>query len=91
MPARPGQRHVDIERDTAIIDDDHAVGERDCFRHIVRDEDGGELLLQPDAFEKALHFDTGKRVEGAERFVEREYLRVADERTGKRNALTLAA
>ena len=74
-----------------FVDDDDAVGERDRFGDVVRHQQRGEFLLAPDALQQALHGDAGERVERAERLVERENARPADQRAGERDALLLSA
>ncbi len=37
-PARPGDAHALIERDAAVLDQDHAVGQRHGLLHVVRDQ-----------------------------------------------------
>ena len=49
-PARPGHRHLQVERDPAGADHHHPVGEGDRLGDIVRDQNGGEFLGEPDAF-----------------------------------------
>jgi len=57
----------------------------------MRDQHGGEFLLEPDALQKLLHFDPGQRIERAKRLVENQDARLADERAGERHTLLLAA
>ena len=73
------------------LDHDDAVGERDRLGDVVGDQDRGEALVEPDALQQLLHLDAGQRVERAERLVERQDLRLADQRAGQRHALLLAA
>ena len=91
--ALPRTRNIDaeIERDAAVLDDQHAVGERHGLGNVVGDQDRGEALIVPDPLEQLLHLDAGQRVERAERLVEREDARLADQRARQRHALLLAA
>src|SRR3954470_3107126 len=85
MP-RTRRIHRQIEADAPSLDDENAVGERHRFRNVVGDEHGREPLPQPHALQKRLHVDAGQRIEGAERFVEREQLRAADQRARERDS-----
>jgi len=49
-PARPGHRHLQVERDPAGADHHNPVGEGDRLGDIRRDQNGGEFLGEPDAF-----------------------------------------
>ncbi len=90
-PSRARQVDEKISGNRAIAQQDYAVGECDRFDDVVGDEYGGETLAQPHAFQQLLHLDAGQRVERAERLVEREQTRPADQRARQRDALLLPA
>jgi hypothetical protein len=57
IDATAGPRKIDryIERDTPIADDDDAVGKRDGFGDIVRDEQRREAMAEPQALQERMH------------------------------------
>ena len=71
--------------------DHDAVGERDRLAHAVGDEDHRARPLEPQALELGVERLAGQGVERAERLVEQEDRRVADERPRQRRALRHAA
>jgi hypothetical protein len=40
--------NLHVMGDSATFDDQDAIGQRHCFSHVVRHEDGGETLVEPD-------------------------------------------
>ena len=76
---------------TPIAEHDDAIGERHRLGHVVGDEHGGEAMLAPDAREQLVHLGAGQRIERAERLVEEQHARAADQRARQRDALLLAA
>src|SRR3984885_11248297 len=89
-PARSRDIDINIVRDAAVFNDQHAIGQRHRFGNIMRDQDRGEGLIVPDPLQQPLHGDTGQRIECTERLVERQNAGTADQRTRQRHALLLA-
>src|SRR2546428_3815231 len=54
-PPRARNIDVDVVRDDAVLDDEHAVGQRHGLGHIVRHQDRGITLIVPDPLEQPLH------------------------------------
>ena len=86
-----GEPDLHVQRHAAVAQHDDPVGERERFRDVVGDQDGGEAVLVPDALQQPVHLAAGQRVERAERLVEQQDARVADERAREGDALALAA
>ena len=84
-----GRRRV-LQQLAAVHDRD-AVAEADRFLHVVGDQQdgGGELAL--DRLEVVLRLGADQRVEGAERFVHQQQLRLGGERARDAHALLLSA
>ncbi|OJV02810.1 MAG: hypothetical protein BGO06_14725 [Shinella sp. 65-6] len=57
----------------------------------MRDEDHGQLFPLPDAREQFLHLHAGQRVQGAERLVHQQQLRLVGKRAGDGDPLLHAA
>ena len=57
------------------------------FRHVMSDQHRREAIRQPNLLDEALHLDARQRIECAERLIERQNARSADEG----DALFLAA
>jgi hypothetical protein len=89
--ARPRQVHAFIEGDAAVLDQDHTVGQRHGFLHVVRDQQGREAMALPQAFDQPVHPDAGERIERAERFVQQQQPRLVHQGAGQGDALALAA
>ena len=77
--------------DPARVHDGDAVGHRHRLLLVVRDHDEGDADVALDPLELDLHGLAQLEVEGAERLVEQQHLRVHDERAGQRDALLHAA
>ena len=77
--------------DAAVLDDQHAIGQRDGFGDVVRHQDRGKALIVPDPLQQPLHRNPRQRIERAERLVERQHARMADQRARQRHALLLSA
>ncbi len=87
--ARPSEIDVYIVSDAAVLDDEDAVGQRDRFRHVVGDQDGGEPLVPPNALQQALHRNPRQCIERAKRLVESKQPGMAHERASQRDPLLL--
>ena len=88
-PSRP--RPAASSAIAAVLEHQHAVGQRHCLDHVVRDQHGGEPVARPDPRQQVVHLHPGQRVERAERLVEQQQPRPADQGAGQRHALALAA
>ena len=86
-----GQVDGDVERDAAVGEDDDPVGERDRLVDVVGDEHDGRAVPLVQLLQQPVHADAGQGVEGAERLVEQQQLRLAHEGPGQGDALGLAA
>ena len=71
--------------------DGEPVGHRQCFALIVRDVDEGDPDLPLEILQSELHLLAQLQIERAQRLVEQEHLRPADESAGECDALPLAA
>jgi serine O-acetyltransferase len=89
--ARPRQSDRNISCDRAVVNQHDPVPKRDGFRDVVSDQNRGEAIRQPNLLEQTLHLDARQRIECAQRLIERQNARGADERARKRDALLLAA
>ena len=76
-PARSREIDIQIKRDAAVFDQQHAVGQRHRLGDVVRHQQRGEALFAPHPFDQALHLDARQRVERAERLVEQQQARLA--------------
>ena len=91
-PRRRGRgRSTGISIATRQLQQHDAVGQRHRLGHVVGHQDRGEALVLPDLLDQGLHLDPGQRVERAERLVQRQQPRVADQGAGQRHALLLPA
>jgi hypothetical protein len=78
--------------DPPVVEHQNTVGEREGLIHVVRDEQhGGRLMPDPQADHEPVHGDPGQRVERAERLVEQQQPRLADQGPRQRGPLRLAA
>ena len=77
--------------DAAVLDDQHAIGQRDRLGDVMRHQDRGKALIVPDPLQQPLHRNPRQRIERAERLVERQHARPADQRARQRHALLLSA
>ena len=68
-----------------------AIGQGDGLGHAVRDEDDGARALQPQLLKLRVERLAREGVERAERLVQQQHRRVADERPRQRRALRHAA
>src|SRR5258706_15915564 len=91
--ARASGRHAQDIRDARgpVGEEDHTIGEVHGFVEVVRHEDQCGPVAGPCGEEVLLEAHAGERVEGAERLVEQQHLRLGDERPGERRALGHAA
>lgn len=71
--------------------DDHAIGEINCFGHVVRNVDDGLTGRAPNVCEQPLHLFACQRVEGRERFVHEQNGRIVSESAGDGDTLLHAA
>ncbi len=85
------QINCEIKPNRAIFNQQHAVGQHERFADIMRDEEGCKTFCAPNFFNEPLLFNAGERIERAERFIQRQSLRLRDERAGQGDALTLPA
>ena len=90
LPRPPGLDRQ-VERQPAVLQHQHAVGEGHRLDHVVGDQHRGEPLARPDPGQEVVHLHAGQRVEGAERLVEEEQPRPADQGAGQGHALPLPA
>ena len=91
-----GRRVVDALRcadlfQPALIEHADAVAHRQCFVLVVRDEQERDAELPLQRLQLALHLLAQLQVQGPERLVEQQHLRLIDQRTRKRHALALTA
>src|SRR5437016_13333970 len=49
--ARPRNIDIDVVRDAAVLDHQHAIGQCNGFRNVVRHQDRGEGLIMPDSLQ----------------------------------------
>ncbi|GAA3216905.1 hypothetical protein GCM10020256_19520 [Streptomyces thermocoprophilus] len=77
--------------DAARVHHGDRVGHGHGLLLVVRDMHEGDADLGLDALELQLHLAAQLQVEGAERLVEQQHLRVVDQRAGHSDALLLAA
>lgn len=59
--------------------------------HVVGDEQRGKATAAPQAFDEAVHFDAGERIERAQGFIEQQQARVVHQGTRQGHTLALAA
>ncbi len=74
-----------------MVHDDHVVGDLHRLLLIVRDEDRRRVRLVVQTPQPAAELTADACVEGAERLVQQQHLRLGRERTGERHSLPLAA
>ena len=68
-----------------------AIGERERFAHVVRDDDHGLAQARLDAAELGVQLGAGQRIERAERLVHQQHRRIDRQRARHADALALAA
>ena len=51
-----------IQSDLTILNQNHAIRQRDSLVHIMSDEQRRKAVFQPQIFEQLLHFDSGQGV-----------------------------
>ena len=83
-------RAVDL-LDASLVQYDDAVGHRQRFLLIVRDDDGGDAKGLQQALDLDLHVEAQILVERRERFVEQDEARIDRKRPRQRDALLLSA
>src|SRR5258708_2397953 len=76
--------------DLAVIDDRDAIAKNLRFVHVVRRQDGG-LSRRLELFDEIPELSPRLRVESRRRLVEKQPLRVNDDRPGEREPLLLSA
>ncbi len=89
--ARARQIYIYIVCHPAIFNDQHPVRECHGFRDVMGHQNGGEALIAPHPLQKPLHRDAREGIERAKRLIECQHPRMADQRTGQRDALLLPA
>ena len=87
----PGEPNGLIQGDPAFPQDENAVRERHGFNGIVRDKNGREAMLAPDAFGKLMHLHARQSIQRSVRLIEKENAWLRNERSRKRDALPLSA
>src|SRR5581483_5397341 len=91
----PRTRKVDLElafhAARAEGEQDHAIAEADCFTHVVRDKDNGASGFSPKALEFIMQQVARLRVQGGERLVHQQDVRLCSQRAGQGDALSHAA
>jgi len=85
--ARQLDLELDLHPSRAASEDDDPVRKVDRFFDVVRDEERSLTCLRPDLQELELHHFARLRVQRRERLVEKEHLRVGEERPGEVHAL----
>ena len=87
--ARAGQIHGALGQDATRprAHGEHPVGKERRFAQIVGDQYGGEALLRLQIADDAPQLLAGEGVEGRERLVEHQQLRLVDEGTAQRRPL----
>ena len=74
-----------------VVEHADAVAHRQGLVLVVRDEDEGDAQLALQALELGLHLLAQLQVERAQRLVQQQHARLADQRACQRHALALAA
>src|SRR3984885_3045978 len=59
--ARSRDLDMEIVRDAAVFNHQHAIGQRDRFGDVMRHQDRGEGLIVPDPLQQPLHGNTRQR------------------------------
>lgn len=85
--ARAGHWDRDVQRHFARIELDNAVGEDNGLGHVMGHENGGELLALPDPAEEMLHLYPRQAIQCAQGFIQRQNVRLADQRTRQSHPL----
>jgi hypothetical protein len=83
--------HNFVQCDASSLNQDDAIRQTYGFGYIMGDEHGGKAAALPDVLDELLHFDARERVEGSQRFVQKQQIRVMDKSSRKCHPLTLAA
>jgi hypothetical protein len=78
-------------QEAAGVHDPDAISELECFLLIMGHEDRGNAELPLDLADRSSQFGADSGIEGAERFVEQQDLRIASECARQRHALLLAS
>jgi hypothetical protein len=91
MHAGAWQVYALVQRDAAVFDQHHAIGQGHGLLHVVRDEQRGEAMGTPQAFDQPVHLDARERVERAQGLVEQQQARLVHQRPRQGHALALAA
>ena len=91
-----GRKLVEVGRraelgDRSLVHDRDARGDGQRFVLVVGDHDEGDADFALELRQLEAHGLAQFGIEGGERLVEQEHLRLFDERTRERNALALAA
>src|SRR6266699_3589557 len=86
---------VDVARRAYLLDnsathDSDPIGEIECLFLVVGHEYRGQPGGVMDVTERAAQFDPNLGIEGPERFIEQQYLRIGGQRAGERDALALS-
>ncbi len=76
--------------DAALVEHGDAIAHRQRLALIVGDEHEGDADLVLDRFQLDLHLFAQFQIQGTERFVEEQHLRVVDQCSGQGDALALA-
>jgi hypothetical protein len=89
---RPGPGHIDDEFTAkrcarAGRHHEHAIRQEQPFVHVVGDEQDRALLLLANSLKLGLQRAARERVEGPQRFVEKQDLRIHRQGAGHRHAL----
>ena len=88
---RQGDRHLDLHRARMRRHHQHAVGQIDRLRDVMRDVNDGLAGLAPHLGEQPLHVVAGEGVERGERLVHQQHGRIVGERARDGDALLHAA
>ena len=77
--------------DLALAQHGDAIGERECFRLVVRHVNRGDVRTHLDLAQFRTHFEPQFLIEIAQRLIEQQQLRREDQGARDRNALLLTA
>lgn len=84
-----GLRGLHVE--AGLVEDQQAGAQFEAFLEVVGDHEDGHLVFVPQAQDQPVHVGADAGVEGAEGFVQQQYLRLLDDGLGDGQALLHAA
>src|SRR5579883_1028416 len=77
--------------ESALLEQCDASGKRECFEHIVRDEEGGDLVALAESQKLLLHLMTREGIESTKGLIKEQQRRACSQCTRHGDALALAA